>query len=321
MNWRKKLSFGVVIWVSLWVIFELALRLFGYGRYVIYVPDSELLWLPSPNQQSVTVAGHKEITMNAQGLRYKTDLEKRNPHQHRIVAFGDSVTMGWGVGDSSHYCAVLERRLDELPAEGSFQVVSAGVNAYPMSLCTRRFERMLSQGYQIDTAILAYSFNTGFEPLARLEGKDREKMLRRVQLKSIVRRFAVYNLVIEDWLRDAVYYRIRERLVAGSWETGQKPLADLMVDYQSDLESMKNAAEQNGVRLVFLLLGSNGQRNDLNEHQTAFLQFAQRHDIPIVNMISRLNSVDQRDLFMDHVHPNEIGHSLIAASLMRPIAN
>lgn len=313
------MSFGFVIWVSLWVTLELVLRLVGYGDYIIYEPDDELLWLPRPNQQGKTVAGHKEITIGAEGFRYKVNLEKSIPGRKRIVAFGDSVTMGWGVDDDSHFSAVLERRLAEIPSMGSYQVISAGVNAYPMSLCTRRFAQMLAQGYQIDIAIISFSFNTGFEPLGRLEGENREKMLRRVRMKSIVRRFAVYNLLIEDWLRDIVYYRVRERLVIGSWETTQGTAENVMFDYRSDLGNLKNLAEENDIRLIFLLLGSNGQKMELNEYQIEFLQFARRNSIQVVDMVNQWESIDHNILYMDHVHPNENGHKLIAESLLDSI--
>ena len=77
---------------------------------------------------------------------------------------------------------------------------------------------MLNQGRDIDVAVLAYSFKLIFESLTKLEGAEKDGFLRRVRLKNVARRFAAYNWLIEDLLRKAVYYRIWDGLVAGSWE-------------------------------------------------------------------------------------------------------
>ena len=153
---------------------------------------------------------------------------------------------------------------------------------------------MLEQGMQIDTAVLAYSFNTEYEALADLDEDQLKGLQRKVQLKSVLRRSAVYNLVIEDWLRSAVYYRLRGRLMEGSWETQRVDPSDRLEGYVASLEAMRSASQAHGVRLVFLLLGSQGQRMDaLSENQTAFLRFAESHGLPIVNMIERFESLDQ----------------------------
>lgn len=342
MGWQRKVLNGVLFWIGLWCGFEILFRLLGYGGFIVYVPDPELLWFPRPNQTGKTVAGHRRITINGQGLRYRADLAKRDSQEHRIVAFGDSVTMGWGVDDESHYCAVLERRLAEQSSIGNFRVISAGVNAYPTSLCVRRFKGMLARGYQIDTAILAYSFNRRFERLWRLDEEGRKQLMRRVRLKNLVRRSAVYNFVIEDWLRNAVYYRARNRLLAGSWDTARTTAANGQVDYRANrdvmreeterrtrtnaendladyranLDIMREEAERRGIRVVFLLLVSNGQRGELSENQMAFLEYARQHDIPVVNMNDCFAPLNHDALFMDHVHPTEEGHRVIADSLL-----
>jgi hypothetical protein len=178
---------------------------------------------------------------------------------------------------------------------------------------------MLERGDQMDTAILAYSFNNGYERLAELDADGRRRFMRRVRLKSILRRSAMYNLVIEDWLRSAVYYRVRGRLMAGSWETNKERVGDDIDVYNANLERMRTKSEEYGVRLIFLLLPSKGQRGELGEYQRAFQEFAEHHGIPLVNGIESFELLDHETLFMDHTHPNVPGHSLIADSLF-PIA-
>lgn len=325
--WRRAAIRGVMICGSLLLFLEIGLRLFGYGSYIIYQPDQELLWLPTPGQRGRTVVGHQAISINREGFRYPTDLGKKDPEEFRIFTFGDSATMGWGVDDSSHFSAVLERLLSERRTERRVRVVSAGVNAYPRTLCIRRFARLLAEGYQIDGAILAHSFNLSHEPLARLEGKEKQQFLRKVRLKSHVRRSAIYNLVIEDLLREAVYYRIRQRLVEGSWDLdssgsdGDNSNAaggqgDGLNVYLAPLETMKTLGERHGVQLAFLLLGTQGQLDRLSDYQKTLLDFADRNGIPAVDIITQIKSMDHEPLFMDHVHPSPAGHELIARELL-----
>jgi lysophospholipase L1-like esterase len=299
------------------VCLEVGLRFFGYGSYIIYQPDDELLWVPLPDQRGRTVRGHQPITINADRFRYVRDLESADPTEVRVYTFGDSVTMGWGMDDASHYSAVLEALLSGQDHDRPVRVVSGGVNGYPTTLCVRRFARALRQGQQIDVAILAYSFNSGFEPLTRLQGEERRKFLRKVGIKGVVRRFAIYNFLIEDLLRRAVYYRIRDTLLSGSWKTTSDEVREQRLDdYLRSLELMAETANGHDVKLVFLLLGSKGQRDQLNPHQTAFRKFAIENGIPIVDMVARLDELEHGPLFMDHTHPSVEGHDLIARELV-----
>lgn len=318
---RKTLRFCAVIAVIL-ALAEIGLRFFGYGSYIIYTPDDELFWVPLPNQKGRTVAGQRVITINHDRLRHPLDLPRRADDEVRIVSFGDSVTMGWGMDDASHYTAVLERLLGSDVAPRRVRGISAGVNAYPPSLCVRRFKRLLREGHQIDVAILAYSFNRGHERLLGLEGEAKESFLDKVRLKSIVRRVALYNFLIEDLLRTAVYYRLRDHLMAGSWEVkGEKPPVagdprKARVElYLSNLETMRRTSADHGVKLVYLLLGSEGQDNELNDFQQALLDFGRQHGVPVVNMVEVLAGRDPAELFIDHTHPSALGHELIAQEL------
>ena len=317
-SWMQRLVRWGLTLLVLALVFEIGLRFFGYGSYIIYAPDDELLWAPLPNQQGHTVAGRETITMNSDQLRYPEDLPRQADGEVRIFSFGDSVTMGWGMDDQSHYTAVLADLVAPELAPLTVRGISAGVNAYPPTLCVRRFEKLLREGHQIDVAILAYSFNRGHESLVRLEGEARESFLNKVRIKSIVRRFALYNFLIEDVLRTAVYYRLRDRLLAGSWDLKtnderQREGADQ--DYLVNLERMRQVSEEHGVQLVYLLLGSLNQTGGLNNFQQALLEYTQDNDLPLVNMIERQASLDHEELYIDHTHPSALGHRLIAEEL------
>src|SRR5277367_3880152 len=253
--WRK-LGWLVIICVA----FELALRLFGYGNYTIYRPDEKLLWVPVPGR-TVTVDNHLPITINHQGLRYASDLTAKPKGEFRIIAFGDSATQGWGVDDNSTYSAFLGQKLnqDRCPGE-HFVAVSAGVNAYPNALVGEKLKEVEEDpAFQPDIVIRAYSFNSNFERLPKLEGAAREKFLRQVEMKAIIRRSAIYNFVIEDLLRRVVYYKMRHILMAGTLDTlGGMDNLDVNAVTASFQDSLDEARAHH-TQLVFLVLASKDQ--------------------------------------------------------------
>ena len=174
----RSLGRGIFWFLVICLILEVGLRFFGYGSYVIYRPDQRLLWLPIPGSHKITETNHLPITISPDGFRYPEALVPKQPGQYRIFTFGDSVTMGWGVDDNSTFSAQLEKQLNSAGCSSTkFQVIDAGVNAYSNALASERLQTVLDDNYQPDAVILTYAFNTGFERLAKLQGKDREQLL------------------------------------------------------------------------------------------------------------------------------------------------
>jgi lysophospholipase L1-like esterase len=308
----------VLVWfVAVCLVLEGGLRLFSWGSYVIYRPDERLLWVPMPGQHRVTEINHQPETISPQGFRYGEALAYQHPGVYRMFAFGDSVTMGWGVDNDSTYSAQLEKLLNSQGCSGTkFQVVSAGVNAYPQALAVERLKMVLEDGYQPNAVILAFSFNTGFEPLAELQGPERQKFLRRVALKSIARRIALYNFLIEGLLRDLVYYRIREKLMLGTWDTASAKPNLPASHYVKELEAAKAAADAHHAQMIMLLLGTKGEFYPAHPYQKAMLEFAQEHNIPILNAMDVMKSQNQDLVYMDPAHPTPAGQRLIAQNLL-----
>jgi lysophospholipase L1-like esterase len=305
------------------LLFEGTLRLFGYGHYTIYRPDQKLLWVPEPGR-TLTVVNHLPITINNQGFRYGVDLTPKQDGQFRVIAFGDSSTQGWGVDDDSHYSAVMEKTLNHGSCTREhFQVVSAGVNAYPNSLVAEKLKEVVeNDATRPDVAIVAYSYNSNFEKLTKLQGEDRQKFLRRVEWKSIVRRSAIYNFLIEGLLRRFAYYQLRHLIMAGTLDT-LKGMDDLDLDqFNQNLKQSLELCRSHHVELVFLMLGSDGQmpQTPMHPFQKAMIDFADREHVPMVNMIPIISTRDQNAMFMDPAHPTVAGHQIIAGELIKTIS-
>lgn len=314
--WRKLGWF-----VAFCVAFELVLRLFGFGNYTIYRPDEKLLWVPEPGR-TVTVDNHLPITINHQGLRYASDLTPKQKGEFRVIAFGDSATQGWGVDDNSTYSAFLEQKLNQSGCPGEhFQAISAGVNAYPNALVGEKLKEVEEDPtFQPDIVIRAYSFNSNFERLPKLQGAAREKFLRQVEFKSIIRRSAIYNFVIEDLLRRVVYYKMRHVLMAGTLDTlGGMENLDVNAVTASLQESLDESRAHHAQLLLLVLASKDQKANDLHPFQKVMLDFAALNHVPVVNMVDVLNTNPPPNFYMDPVHPTAVGHQLIAGQLYNVI--
>ncbi|MGH9323190.1 MAG: arylesterase [Vicinamibacteria bacterium] len=88
--------------------------------------------------------------------------------QKKIVAFGDSLTAGYGIGLDEAYPAVLQRLLD---AEGyPYEVVNAGVSGDTSAGGVRRLDWVLD-GRDVEILILALGANDGLRGLPPSEMK------------------------------------------------------------------------------------------------------------------------------------------------------
>jgi len=313
-SFARKLGMFLLWLMVIVAVCEIGLRFFGYGRYTIYVPDQRLLWVPRPGK-GVTEVNHLPITISADRFRYPRALGPKTANEFRIFTFGDSVTMGWGVGDDETYSAQLEKDLK--PACGkNVEVISAGSNAYPAGLAEERIRKVVEDGYQPDMVVLAYSFNIGFvEHMPELQGADREKFLNRVRAKSYIRRSAIYNFLIEDLLRELVYYRLRNAMMKGSWTTEKEKTTINLDRYRAGLESTREYCIAHNIPLVLLLLPSENQGDEMHPYQRAMMDFAAANNVPLVNAMQGFRAIDNNGMFLDHVHPTAKGHALLGQEL------
>lgn len=70
------------------------------------------------------------VTTNARGFRGPERSPQPDPGVVRIVALGDSVLFGWGVGNEETWLARLEQRLAERPGDCRYETINTGVPGY-----------------------------------------------------------------------------------------------------------------------------------------------------------------------------------------------
>jgi len=100
----------------------------------------------------------------------------------RIVAFGDSLTAGLGVGADESYPAQLQRRLDQLNYR--YRVINAGVSGETTAGGVRRVPWVLSS--KPDVVILELGGNDGLRGLSLEQTKSNlSEIIQRLQLAGV----------------------------------------------------------------------------------------------------------------------------------------
>src|SRR5215211_5017460 len=90
------------------------------------------------------------------------------PVRPRIVAFGDSLTIGLGLLEQEAYPALLQKKIDE--AGYQFEVVNAGVSGDTSAGALRRLEWALEGDVKV--LIVAFGGNDGLRGLPVAQMKD-----------------------------------------------------------------------------------------------------------------------------------------------------
>jgi lysophospholipase L1-like esterase len=111
---------------------------------IAYRYDPEIRYVLSPSQQGWIDDGW--LTINSLGFRGHEIETPKPPGALRIAVIGDSVTMGWGVGDGETYPAQLEALLRARFPGRHIDVVNLGVGGYDtrqeVVLLGRNLERL-----------------------------------------------------------------------------------------------------------------------------------------------------------------------------------
>ncbi len=119
--------------------------------------------------------GGFKITANALGFRGPEISKDKPAGTFRIVALGDSVTLGWGVDDEVTLCRVVERRLNARADGRRYEVINTGHNSYDSTQEVALLERE-ALALSPDLVLLTFVTNDMVDPTflaveALLDGK------------------------------------------------------------------------------------------------------------------------------------------------------
>ena len=301
-------------------VFELILRLNGYGNVEIYEPDPLLYWKLKPNQNCYTKIDRKPVHINSHGTRGPEFQEVKPPNTIRIVSLGDSRTFGWGLAEVETYSEVLGARLQEtLRSKNKVEVINAGVNAWSYTQMHVYF-REYALRYQPDFVLVADA-NLWTQFSEKNSPQFVKQFMSRVRLKNLLRRFAMYHYIVEVKLKE-VYERQRIKFIPVDPHQDilfkEQQQNDPSAFFREAIEALCQLALSKGVKPVLIYLPAlteleSKQASDILKAKRAV---SQKLSIPLIDLTPEL-APHGKALYLeaDPVHLNAEGNRIVAQKL------
>jgi lysophospholipase L1-like esterase len=202
-----------------------------------------------------------EVRTNSEGVRDVEHPIEKPEREYRIVALGDSFTMGQGACFEDAYPQVLERLFNEGASSGHIRVISAGVMGSDPVFCYHLLKRRLLK-YRPDLVILL--INDGeVEDLIARGGRDRfgpDGMLKNPAEPPFYFLFATSHIFrgIMMTFFQYDYYGLRPE------ERGERDRAAL-AEILAVARDIRTLGDEEGFRLLLAFLPHRGQLLDRSE--------------------------------------------------------
>lgn len=262
-----------------------------------FVYDPRLIWRPRPSHG----------IFNRQSLRGPV-LEPRDEGDEvlRIIAVGDSNTLGWAGPDGANWPATAGRvwRHAGYPVE----LVNAGVWGYSSYQGVERMRQILE--YRPDVVLVSFGANDAH----RVSRSDREFAGDPGFVPGLRRRLGRLRLA-------QLLTRVEHRWARRGDEL--EPRVDLDL-YNRNLAEIAELGAAAGARVVFLTRPFHGSahhplwwKNFGPDYNRATVEAAERADLPLVDLYSYFKA--KTSLFADESHFTRAGHELAGQWVARDL--
>ena len=343
---RRKLSFGVATSLVLLGAVEVALRCvpgapgdasrlpIGFvgidPRSDVFplVEDEELFWRLQPGAQIPGCAD----AMTADGYRGPRGLTPKPPGTKRVLCLGDSCVFGFGVEEDATFASRLGRWLPW--ATGTpWEVLNAGVPGYT----TYQLDRWLTlhgAEYRPDVVVVYGGAWNEYGPALGCDDDTAAARVRSARAWHMALPIADLRLTrwIGSWMRPATGNDEAERQAKRekyihlySFEAiapdGPRLTAEA---FRRTLASLAGTSRSLGASVVFVAPGAPREIRQKfkagDEYAQIVRDVAKTEGASLVE--ARRAMLDDGDppLFLDNIHPSDLGHSLIAHAVAAELA-
>jgi hypothetical protein len=236
---------------------------------------------------------------NALGCRGHDDAIPRPAGTFRIVALGDSYTLGVGVHERDTFTVRLERLLNKdskhAPSGLTYEVINCGVCGYATREERLSYE-LISSKYAPQVVLIVMVFNDD------MSGPDEAKL---GYIRPLDRPLAKYEQLSSLWL---LLHSLRYR----------RPPPDFSGSVR-ELLTLNNSCRRRGAKLGVVLF-RNFRDEVYDQLFKAINDGTKGTGIPILDLGSALlNAHNVKDLMVHQYdgHPNEIAHAIAAEEIFR----
>ncbi len=263
--------------------------------------DPRLIWRPRPGRS----------VFNAQGYRGPVLAREKAPGEVRVLAIGDSNTLGWATREGSSWPGFLGELLAE--TDPRIVLVNAGVWGYTVFQGERRLEEALE--LEPDVVLVSFGSNDA-HPVAL---PDRE--FARLSRGPLPAALAELKLV-------QVFFAFGDRWMgpdAAATGAGELTHRVPLAEYREALARIVELGRGRGFACVFLTRPYLGGSDDASSWKTfapryreATAQEAAAAGALLVDLYERFR--DQRPFFADESHFTALGHRLAAKMVYDAVA-
>jgi lysophospholipase L1-like esterase len=328
-GWKKAIAIVLTVAVFFGGI-EYALRIELKESISRYRPHPQLLWELRPNKQG------QRFAVNSWGMRCKEFPLEKEPNEYRIMILGDSSAFGAGIEDGRRFSDILEEKLQVEYPDRKIRVVNAAVEGYSIYLARKYFDLRLKK-FNPDCLII--SFNNDPNPDI-MQDKDRLPPQWSMPVFSVLYQSELFlllkKLTLNRFLETEKGRKIWERKKSKD-VTARVSDEDIKENYTYLIDEMKKS---NGKTIIMAmplpapgldrkalkaltLEESSVNTNHLNKdykYRLLLKQISNSNNAIFADIFSLWRKEkDNNSLFIDHVHPTEEGHKLIAEELNRII--
>jgi lysophospholipase L1-like esterase len=310
-----------------------------------YRADAEIRYVHVPSQRGWIDNGF--VTINSLGFRGSEVVLPKPSGRFRVAVVGDSIAVGWGVGDDETFSVQLERLLRAKRPTQDVDVVDLGVSGYDtrqeVTLLKRNVARL-----QPDLVLVAFCSNDVPEALDDLQpaavaasahgsgGADRgavfhinpgpstwwERQVRRSRVLYATGRALRRLTGTGEWGRSR--YSMELEILQGK----SSPAIDrAWALVEGQLKSLKALGAARGFSVGVIVLPSReqvaGQFPD-SQYLVRMRGIAERLGFFVVDPLPRLAHRDPKDqLYIpyDRIHPSALGHRIIADAIAADVVD
>ena len=292
--------------------------------YTLIKPRSHYEWQGIP------------VDINSHGLRGPETTYEKPPGTFRILNLGDSVAMGWGVGEENTYGQQLESLLNE---DGSgdlrFEVINAGVPGWNLENALAYFQ---AEGlkYQPDLVLLDLTTVNDIKGDSALMADNQPATIKWLRSNTY---FWPFLTVQMRWLQARSQGRERIDVIDPPTDADKyfpiDPESEQWTEVWNQIAAIEQLARENRAGFVLLIFPLEFQVLDESFPtlpQELLKARAAEADIPALDLLPAFQracrekpggacSLEDRYLFADvWMHPSAYGHTLTAAELKSVLA-
>lgn len=289
----------------------------------IFEGDPLLLWRLKPNLRN-EVWDFTVLSTNAQGLRANYPTDSKPVGTYRIVCLGDSVTFGYRVPvvwpdkptefdpEWLPYPMLLEKELRQVNRNRAIEVFPMAVPGYTSHQGLAWLRRDIKR-LQPDMVIVSFGWND----VSLSDAPDRQAI--RTDWYTVAIRWLIDHS--QSFARVTKWLRTKEQKAARR-EVQPRVSEE---EFVNNMDGIVNLARERRARVVVIGAPYRDTTTNPREAQlmttyrAAVRSMMQRRDIPyleVLELTEAAGSVNE-GFFGELIHPNHMGHRLIASELLK----